>query len=584
MLRLARWQQVIAKVRSRRCCLKLISPFLSLLLVQLPPLWLAPGAEAETLEELKGKVERLEKAQRAILDELESFRRTLREKETELTKDRAEAERRQREEMAKQEAELAKMRAESERRRQEEAATQEAEATSQQTLLEALQLRQELDTRLLERRIDEMGRPKTGFLSRGFGGSFAIDVAGYIKTDINWADQELQDGDLLLFARPKGTPLDERQFTVSLRETLLAFHIQGPKILGAMTGGKISMDFFGDITGQDKGANIVQPRPNLRSAFTDFLWKSEDGRSVTDLLIGIDHTAFGNYFPELFTFAKGVDSGTFFLLAPGIRLTHLRRFGEGQSVRVSLSALRSTSGVFGIGGGLNTGNNLIGVGEASGEPEFQGSISYSNDFLGTAPFWGIPTPFTVGISGLFGQERLVDFRGIRGNNRTFDKSGVDLKLFIPIIGSTTGDPTGTLFLKAYGTLQQNLDEGVGNGVQGIVVKKGGNPLAVRDFESSYAIGGWVELGYYVRRDLFVTAMFGTLNEDDNDGVIEGFAFPSPKGGFTGIKRNLRYTGGIKKYFGSNILAGVEYTRLETDFQDGVDGTTNNVLFAIYYFF
>jgi len=538
-----------------------------------------PAGAAESLEALEAKVERLEKLQTQILGELDSLRRAAaaadaQERETEETAGDAAPQ----DTRALRQA-VASLQAEAEQRRKEDAATEQAV----EGMLETIQLRQELDTRLLERRIDQTGRPKTGFLSRGFAGGFAVDVSGYIKTDMNWASQELQDGDLLLFARSDNTPFDESQFSFSTRETLISLHFQGPKILGGKAGGKIEMDFFGDITGLDAGANIAQPRANLRAAFMDLMWQSEEKQSTTRFSLGLDHTPFGNYFPELFTFAKAVDSGTYFLLAPMARFTHARRFEGGHSVRIDLAAARSTSGVFGIGGGLNTGNNLIGVGEQSGTPEFQGTISYSNDALGTAPFWGVPTPFTIGISGLFGEERLINFAGIPGNSRTFDKFGFDVKLFVPLIGSTTGDPAGTLFLKGYGSIQQNLNEGVGTGLQGIVVKEGGNPADVGDFESADAIGGWLELGYYLRRDLFLTTMVGTLDVDDNDGVVEGFPFPSPFGGLTSISDNLRYTAGIKKWFG-NFLTGVEYTRLHTDFQDGSDGTTHNVLWATYFFF
>lgn len=204
--------------------------------------------------------------------------------------------------------------------------------------LHALEVLHELDTRRAEHGLDAQRPEPSGFLSSGlFGGKFRIDLSGYLKFDANWADQQLQDGDLLFLARGSRTPLDNSQFTISGRESRFALAIQGPPVLGAQTGGKFEMDFLGGVGGLNQGANSAQPEPALRSAFFSLIWSKPEGRRSTELLVGQDFVPFGNWFPHLTTFAKGVDVGTYFLLAPQARLIQRWRFGAraGQEFRVS---------------------------------------------------------------------------------------------------------------------------------------------------------------------------------------------------------------------------------------------------------
>lgn len=455
----------------------------------------------------------------------------------------------------------------------------------QEARLRALEVLHELDTRRVDHMMAAQDPEESGFLSSGlFGGKFRIDLSGYLKFDTNWADQQLQDGDLLFMARGRNTPLDNSQFTISGRESRIAVAIQGPPVLGAQTGGKIELDFFGGVGGLNGGANSAQPEPALRSAFMSFIWARPDGRKATEVLVGQDFVPFGNWFPHLTTFAKGVDVGTYFLLAPQVRLIQRWRFGAkaGQELRFSAAVARSISGVFGLAGDLNTGNNFVGIAEQRGLPEFHGSILYANDGLGRAPFWGVPTPLTLSFSGVYGEERLLGFAGQPGSRRDFRKWGVDAKLFVPIIGSRNGKPRGTLSLKAYGTLQQNLDEGLGNGLTGIVVRQNGNPANVNDLRSVYGRAGWAELTWYATNTTYFHVMAGRLRNNRYDGVVEGFAFPTSTG-FSGARENTRYTASVKQQV-QNVLVGLDLSRIRTEFMNGQSGVIHNALFGMYYFF
>jgi len=451
--------------------------------------------------------------------------------------------------------------------------------------LQALEVLHELDTRRVDHVLNAQDPEESGFLSSGlFGGKFRVDLSGYLKFDANWADQQLQDGDLLFLARGKRTPLDNSQFTISGRESRFALTIQGPPVLGAQTGGKFELDFFGGVGGLNQGANSAQPEPALRSAFFSLIWAQPDGRKATELMIGQDFVPFGNWFPHLTTFAKGVDVGTYFLLAPQAKLVQRWKFGAkgGQELRFSAAVARSISGVFGLAGDLNTGNNFVGIAEQRGLPEFHGSLLYANEGLGRAPFWGMPTPFTLSVSGVYGEERLVDFGGLPGNTRDFKKWGVDAKLFVPIIGSRNGKPRGTLSLKAYATIQQNLDEGLGNGLTGIVLRPNGDPTNINDLKSARGRAGWAELTYYATNTTYFHGMIGRLRNNRFDGVVEGFAFPTATG-FSGARQNTRYTLSVKQQI-QNILVGVDYSHIDTDFMNGQTGGINNVLVGTYYFF
>ncbi len=453
-----------------------------------------------------------------------------------------------------------------------------------QAELDALAVLHELDTRRADH-ASPAPEKESGFLSSGlFGGKFRLDLSGYLKFDANWADQQLQDGDLLFLARGRQTPLDNPQFTVSGRESRFALTIQGPPALGAQTGGKFELDFFGGVGGLNQGANSAQPEPALRSAFFSLIWARPDGRRATELLIGQDFVPFGNWFPHLTTFAKGVDVGTYFLLAPQARLIQRWRSqaSGGQELRLSAAVARSISGVFGIAGDLNTGNNFVGIAEQRGLPEFHASVLYANDALGRAPFWGVPTPLTLSVSGVYGEERLVDFGGQPGNTRDFRKWGIDAKLFVPIVGSRDGRPGGTLSLKAYATFQQNLDEGLGNGLTGIVLRRGGNPAEIGDLGSVRGRAGWAELTYYPTQTTYLHAMVGRLRNDRFDGVVEGFAFPTAAG-FSGVRENTRYTVSLKQQV-QNILVGLDYSQILTEFMNGQTGRINNVLLGTYFFF
>jgi len=483
------------------------------------------------------------------------------------------------EEMRRQITELSAQLEEQQRR------TEAPERTEEQ--LNALRLLHELDTRRVDHVLTGVDPEESGFLSAGlFGGKFRLDMSGYLKIDTNWANQQLQDGDLLFTARANQTPLDNHQFTISPRETRFSITVQGPPILGAQSGAKIEMDFFGDVGGLDAGANIAQPEPVLRAGFFNLLWSNEDRSRTTQILVGQDFVPFGNWFPHLTTFAKGIDVGTYFLLAPQIKAIQSWKFGsdKGQEFRVSGAVARSISGTFGLAGDLNTGNNFIGIGEQSGLPQFHLALLYSNDVMGRAPFWGVPTPLTLSVSGTYGQERLINFGG-GINEEDFDKWGADLKFFVPVIGSSDGRPGGTLSLKGYAAVQENLNEGLGNGLTGIVVNRfvQGQPQdPEEDLESSFAVAGWTELTYYLTDTTYLHGMWGRLANDRFAGVVEGFAFPTLRGP-SGVLDNQRFTVSLKQQF-QNLLIGLDVSRVETDFMNGERGEVDNVLLGFYYFF
>lgn len=94
--------------------------------------------------------------------------------------------------------------------------------------------------------------------------------------------------------------------------------------------------------------------------------------------------------------------------------------------------------------------------------------------------------------------------------------------------------------------------------------------------------GWAELTYYATNTTYLHAMIGRLRNDRFDGVVEGFAFPTAAG-FSGVRRNARYTLSVKQQV-QNILVGLDYSQIRTEFMNGQTGRLNNALLGTYFFF
>ncbi len=178
----------------------------------------------------------------------------------------------------------------------------------------------------------------------------------------------------------------------SLRQTILGLEGTGPVLGGAQTSARVSMDFFGGVTGSATSGPAGTVR--LRTAAVRASWTHDtlEANYDTPLISPLSPESFATVAQPSLAW-----SGNLWTWAPQFIWTHslaLRRTDRALALQLGLLDTQT----------LNAASNLtqrsIGAGEASGQPSYETRLAYSSG--------ADPHHLELGLGGLYGRQ---DYKG-----------------------------------------------------------------------------------------------------------------------------------------------------------------------------
>jgi hypothetical protein len=315
----------------------------------------------------------------------------------------------------------------------------------------------------------------------------------------------------------------------SLRQTILGLEGTGPVLGGAQTSARVSMDFFGGVTGSATSGPAGTVR--LRTAAITATWSHDkiEANYDTPLISPLSPDSFATVAQPSLAW-----SGNLWTWAPQFLWT--RSF-----------ALRNTSRTLSFQLGLldtqtlNAASSLtqrsIGAGEASGQPSYETRLAYSSG--------KDQHHFELGIGGLYGRQNY------KGNQR------VDT-------WASTADwqvPLGTR-LNISGELYRGRGLGdLGGGAYRNIVTYNFPNTTATYLRALDAEGGWLQWSYKLSSTLRANASIG---QDTASGNELRTAIPlSGAGPIFFYARNRSIVGNLVFRPWSSIIVSPEYRRLQS---------------------
>jgi len=197
---------------------------------------------------------------------------------------------------------------------------------------------------------------------------------GYLHLSMSYDAHYMHNGNMAFWVLPEGdTTNNDNELNITANQTRLGYALTGPEVAGALSKGKIEVDFYG------AGGTENKPMIRVRHAFMEIIWPN--GFS---LLAGQTWDLMMSQFPTTVNFPINWYAGNIGYRRPQLRLAKVLNMDD-HSKLVSKLALART---IGHANTFSPGD----TGEDSGLPTVQTSIRYSTK------------AFEIGLSGHFGQE------------------------------------------------------------------------------------------------------------------------------------------------------------------------------------
>ncbi len=315
----------------------------------------------------------------------------------------------------------------------------------------------------------------------------------------------------------------------SLRQTILGLEGTGPVLGGAQTSARVSMDFFGGVTGSATSGPAGTVR--LRTAAITAAWTHDS------LEANYDTPLISPRSPDSFATVAQPSlawSGNLWTWAPQFIWTHsftLQNPDRALSFQLGLLDTQT----------LNAASNLtqrsIGAGEASGQPSYETRVAYSSG--------KDQHRFELGIGGLYGRQEY------KGDQR------VDTWV-------TTADwmvPLGTR-LRIAGELYRGRGLGdLGGGAYRNTVTYNFPNSTATYLRALDAEGGWLQWGYKLSATLDANASIGQDSASGNE-----LRNSVPLSGASPVffyARNRSSVGNLVFRPWSSIILSPEYRRLQS---------------------
>jgi len=414
---------------------------------------------------------------------------------------------------------------------------------------------------------------------------FNLSIGGYVKLDYAYNSVNLGNSGSIspssgqipsksLTASSLGA--GEDQSILSARQSRLWFKVQGPTFLGAKTSALIESDFYGDPSAANES-----PQLRMRLAYGLMDWAN------TQVLFGQAYDAFGPMIASTQDFRSGAPYGApNSPRIPQLRVTQKINLDDNNQFRL-VAAVQDPSQFGNNQANPSAAGSTATVTNAYGpNVNYNGQITYTNKYLGTAPgYFGMSmNPLTITAFGQYGQEKSAS-----NNNHRLDTWGYGLYTFVPVLKSKNGmDRTMTMSFE--GQIYKAGNMAYNNATSTTVT---GSPAPTAGVSNIPAPGptsqtpaqNWAvatQLIFYPTQNLGLTGGWGSRYAYNitNYQTLNNYVRQSQEGYF-----NVAYD------LNAAVRVAAEYQLMQTVYgrANGVNGhnvtgTDNTYRFCAYYFF
>jgi hypothetical protein len=315
----------------------------------------------------------------------------------------------------------------------------------------------------------------------------------------------------------------------SLRQTVLGLEGTGPVLGGAQTSARVSMDFFGGVTGSATSGPAGTVR--LRTAAIAASWAHDtlEANYDTPLISPLSPDSFATVAQPALAW-----SGNLWTWAPQFIWTHSFAVGTSdRALSLQLGLLDTQT--------LNAASNLtqrsIGAGEASGQPSYEARLAYSSG--------KDEHHFELGIGGTYGRQ---DYKG----NQRVDTWATTADWRVPF-----GDR-----LRLSGELYRGRGLGdLGGGAYRNTVTYNFLNSTATYLRALDAEGGWLQWSYKLSSTLSANASIGQDSAAGNE--LRSSVPLSGAGPIFFYARNRSIVGNLIFRPWSSIILSPEYRRLQS---------------------
>jgi hypothetical protein len=315
----------------------------------------------------------------------------------------------------------------------------------------------------------------------------------------------------------------------SLRQTILGLEGTGPVLGGAQTSARVSMDFFGGVTGSATSGPAGTVR--LRTAAISAAWTHDrlEANYDTPLISPLSPDSFATVAQPSLAW-----SGNLWTWAPQFVWTHSFALAKADRAFTFQLGLLDTQT-------LNAASNLtqrsIGAGEASGQPSYETRLAYNSG--------KDEHDFELGIGGFYGRQ---DYKG----NQQVDTWATTADWRIPL--------SGRLHLSGEFYRGRGLGDLGGGAYRNTVTYSFPNSTATY-LRALDAEGGWLQWSYKLSSTLNANASVG---QDSASGSELRNSVPlSGAGPIFFYARNRSIVGNLIFRPWSSVLLSPEYRRLQS---------------------
>jgi hypothetical protein len=379
------------------------------------------------------------------------------------------------------------------------------------------------------------------------GSKYRVRLSGLVLLNTAVTRGSVDNLDFPQIAVPTEAPGVAGSFSGSLRQSQIGVETFGPDIAGARTSASVKFDFAGGFPSIPNGAAFGVVR--LRTGTIRLDWTN------TSIVAGQDAIFFAPLTPTtLSSLAIPALSytGNLWSWTPQVRIEHRFALSENSGIRIQAGILDSLTGDIPQQSYRNPS-----VGEQSGQPAYATHIGYSQRIFGR--------DLNVGIGGYYGRQNWGFGRAVDGWAGVTDIS-VPLGEFLDFSAEFyRGRAVG----------------GLGGGVGQSILLSGSVYNANTAIYGLDSTGGWLQLKFKPKPNFEVNFAFG--EDVPFAGELKRFPATALYYGYS-ISRNQSPFVNFIYRVRSDVLASVEYKRLQTNSLNSNAYIANQVIMSLGYAF
>jgi len=379
------------------------------------------------------------------------------------------------------------------------------------------------------------------------GSKYRVRLSGLVLLNTAVTRGAVDNLDFPQIAVPAEAPGVAGSFSGSLRQSQIGVETFGPDIAGARTSANVKFDFAGGFPNVPNGAAFGIVR--LRTGTVRLDWAN------TSIVAGQDAIFFAPLTPTtLSSLAIPALSytGNLWSWTPQVRIEHRFALSENSGLRIQAGILDSLTGDI-----PQQSYRTPSVGEAAGQPAYATHIGYSQRIFGR--------DLNIGIGGYYGRQNW-------GFGRTVDGWAGVTDVTVPL---------GEFLDFSAEFYRGNAVGGLGGGVGQSILLSGPvyNPnTAIYGLDST---GGWVQLKFKPKPNFEVNFAYGEdvpfasqLKRFPASALYYGYSISRNQSPFVNFIYRMR----------SDVLASVEYKRLQTNPLNNNAYIANQVIMSLGYAF